>query len=189
MGSPVVKCDMMTKKEEKQAQAALQQKIDDMKRQVKELQSRISEAEMQLSVMKDKRVTTAEDTPLRKLVHLSRIDAFRKVVEVWQSCSDVKIDIGSANRIAFKAKTRRRIIRSLKIVLSCDIPVFNISQRQLFMYLASHSNLGSWESIKKAVQRCKLESGDINSFFNVDAFKQRGLGYLKKGQNGDKTEK
>lgn len=179
----------MAKTKKSKAQVALEQKIDEMKRQKKELQSRIREAEMQLSVMTDKRVTPTKDMPLRKLVHTSRMDAFRKILEVWQECSDGTIDIRSANRIVFMHEARHQIIRSLKIALSCDVPIFNTSNRQLFMYLAEHSNLGTWESLKQAVKRYPLKSGDIDSFFNDEPFIQKALRLLSKGQNGDKTDK
>lgn len=77
----------------------------------------------------------------------------------WEGEADEEIEIRQPTYITFKPGSKSFIIRTLvKHVIKHQEPeFFKISDRMLFSYLATHSNLGSFDSIKRAFYRYKKE--------------------------------
>lgn len=156
----------MTKKEFKKTKAALQHELDDIRsleqeyrQKLTELRSRESEVKKQLSAMDEEPVTDQKNTPWIHLVHQFYYDDFNEMISKWQEESAGKIEIRQPTYITFKPGSKSFIIRTLvKHVIKHQEPeFFKISDRMLFSYLATHSNLGSFESIKRAFYRYKKE--------------------------------
>ncbi len=146
----------MKKNKKNLAEIALRKELADIVQKEKELQSRKREIKMQLSMMYEKPAAWDDSTPMIKLVYSCHLKKFKELITAWQKVSEVPIDIKKAYRFDFKPDSKAYVIRNLKNILAHGTKVFNINERQLFLYLESHSNLGTFDCIKKAYQRCKL---------------------------------
>lgn len=111
---------------------------------------------MQLSLINEKPASWDDSTPMIKLVHPCHLKKFKELITAWKKVSELPIDIKKTYWFDFKPDSKPYIMRTLKNVQAHGTKVFNISERQLFLYLESHSNLGSFDCIKKAYQRCNL---------------------------------
>lgn len=153
-------------KENKKKKAALQQELDDIRslkqeyrQKLTELKSRESEVKKQLSALDEEPVTVQDNTPWIHLVHQCYYADFNAMVLEWEGEADEEIEIRQPTYITFKPGSKSFIIRTLvKHVIKHQEPeFFKISDRMLFSYLATHSNLGSFDSIKRAFYRYKKE--------------------------------
>ncbi len=156
----------MEKKEIKKKKAALQQKLDVIHEHLKkfsqimaELESRENEIKKQMSALDEELVTVQDNTPWIHLVHQCYYGDFNEMISKWQGESAEKIEIRQPTYITFKPGSKSFIIRTLvKHVIKHQEPeFFKISDRKLFSYLATHSNLGTFESIRRAFYRYKKE--------------------------------
>lgn len=95
------------------------------------------------------------DTPLSRLVNPQRRDAYNNMIREWQRQSKEELIPSKTIRFLFIPTFKWHVIRALANVLTQDPPVFKVSTLQLCRYLAKHSNLGTAEGIKKALQRMK----------------------------------
>ena len=95
------------------------------------------------------------DTPMIRLVNLQQLEYFRTLISDWQKRATDAIDITKTSQFTFQNKLKWHAIHALAVVLTKDPPVFKVSTRDLCRYLSTHSNLGSPEAIKKALQRVK----------------------------------
>lgn len=95
------------------------------------------------------------DTPMIRLVNLQQLEHFKTLISDWQKRATDAIDITKTSQFTFQIKLKWHAIHALAVVLTKDPPVFKVSTRDLCRYLSTHSNLGSPEAIKKALQRVK----------------------------------
>ena len=98
-----------------------------------------------------------DDTPMIRLVNLHQLEHFKALMTDWQKRSTETINPKESSHFTFLPNRKWHAIHALAIVLANDIPVFKVSTRQLCRYLSEHSNLGTPEGIKKALQRAKKE--------------------------------
>lgn len=98
-----------------------------------------------------------DDTPMICLVRLPQLEHFKTLLENWKKHTADTIDTSKTSSFTFLPNRKWHAIHALAIVLANDIPVFKVSTRQLCRYLSEHSNLGTPEGIKKALQRAKNE--------------------------------
>lgn len=121
--------------------------------QVKQLQA--ERAALLAPHKKKRRRTWDDDTPLYRLVNLSQLDHFKTLISDWQKRTTGTIDIKKTSLFIFFPERKPHAIRALTLVLTRDIPVFKVSTVELCRYLSIHSNLGSPETIRKALLRAK----------------------------------
>ena len=98
-----------------------------------------------------------DDTPMIRLVNLHQLEHFKALMTDWQKRSTETINPKETSHFTFLPNARSHAIRALAVVLAKNPPVFEISTRKLCLYLGVHSNLGTPENIKKALQRAKKE--------------------------------
>ena len=98
-----------------------------------------------------------DDTPMIRLVRLPQLEHFKTLLENWKKHTADTIDTSKTSSFTFLPNRKWHAIHALAIVLANDIPVFKVSTCQLCRYLSEHSNLGTPEGIKKALQRAKNE--------------------------------
>lgn len=114
-----------------------------------------TEKELLAPHKKKRRRTWDDDTPLYRLVNLSQLDHFKTLISDWQKRTTGTIDIKKTSLFTFFPERKTHAIRALALVLARDIPVFKVSTVELCRYLSAHSNLGSSETIRKALLRAK----------------------------------
>lgn len=99
-----------------------------------------------------------DDTPMIRLVNLHQLERFKTLLDNWKKHVTDTIDTSKTSSFTFLPNRKWHAVRALAIVLQGDVPLFKVSTRELCRYLAVHSNLGTPESIKKALQRAKNET-------------------------------
>jgi len=99
-----------------------------------------------------------DDTPMIRLVNLHQLERFKTLLENWKKHVTDTIDTSKTSKFTFLPNHKWHAVRALAIVLQGDVPLFKVSTREFCRYLAVHSNLGTPESIKKALQRAKNET-------------------------------
>ena len=104
---------------------------------------------------KRRRITWGDDTPLSRLVILSQFDTFKTMMDKWKLLTTETINPSKTSHFIFKPDKRSQAILALARVLECDIPVFKVGISELCRYLSAHSNLGTQESIRKALYRMR----------------------------------
>ncbi|MBR1502992.1 MAG: hypothetical protein IJ618_03800 [Prevotella sp.] len=147
----------------------LQEEMEDLKERMKARREEMSalrvrkhEVKMQVMVSGENPVEWNQDTPLCDLVHSVYLDSFKKMLAEWQKQSEDSIDIKTANHFVFNPTYKHKVFLALKqaMVNNSNPPFFRNSGRNMCLYLETHSNLGSVDSIRKALQRCQIERGD-----------------------------
>ena len=96
-----------------------------------------------------------EDTPLIRLVNLSQLEQYKALIREWEKRSTEIIDPSKTSHFTFLPNRKWYVTSTLANVLSRTPPVFKVSTLQLCLYLSEHSNLGSVDAIRKAVQRAQ----------------------------------
>ena len=136
----------------------------ELREEMRQLQKRIDEIKMQHGM----KMKWNRTTPMIKFVRLNQVEAYNAMLKGWEPFLMEKIgaNIKNVNYFKFdlsKVRNKFAIIRYLKIALTHSPTVFmlsdnkSLSQRELCLYLSEHSNLGSADCIRKALQRCDLE--------------------------------
>lgn len=165
---------MATQKTNKQTKAE-KQEIDKINLEIREHEDAIKQHEDAIKQLTKRKSELEEkdnnkkppkwhkDTPIYKIINPNKYDDFKNIITIWQQVAKEKIN----NRTVyfnFELKYKHRIIRSLAEMFKSDIPYFNVkivrSKDQVFMYFAQHSNLGRWDSLKRAVNREIKKSRD-----------------------------
>ena len=123
----------------------IQKNLEEIK-QLKERKRELKEKDSKKTLVWDK------DSPIKKIVPKYKYDDLRNLIGIWQKGIKKKIDIQTVY-FNFDPKFKPRFIRSLAEIFKRDIPVFKVSKNQVFKYLQEHTNLGRWDSIKRAVNR------------------------------------
>jgi hypothetical protein len=95
------------------------------------------------------------ETPLYKLVNLQQFAYYQLMIAEWQKRTTDNLNPRKTTFFLFPPHLKYYVFRALATALAQTPPVFNVSTLQLCRYLAEHSNLGTTESIKKALQRLK----------------------------------
>ena len=127
--------------------------IRECQTQVKQLQA--ERAALLAPHKKKRRRTWDDDTPLYRLVNLSQLEHFKTLISDWQKRSTETIYPKKTSQFTFLPNAKSSAIRALALVQTRDIPVFKVSTLELCRYLSTHSNLGSTETIRKALLRAK----------------------------------
>ena len=104
---------------------------------------------------KRRRCPWDEDTPLIRLVNLSQLEQYKALIREWEKRSTEIIDPSKTSHFTFLPNRKWYVTSTLANVLSRTPPVFKVSTLQLCQYLSEHSNLGSVDAIRKAVQRAQ----------------------------------
>lgn len=158
---------MATQKTNKQTKAE-KKEIDKINLEIREHEDAIKQLTKRKSELEEKDNNKKppkwnKDTPIYKIINPNKYDDFKNIITIWQQVAKEKIN----NRTVyfnFELKYKHRIIRSLAEMFKGDIPYFNVkivrSKDQVFMYFAQHSNLGRWDSLKRAVNREIKKSRD-----------------------------
>ena len=77
------------------------------------------------------------------------------MIAEWQKRTTETLNPRKATFFTFPPYLKHYVFRALAAALATTPPVFKVSTLQLCRYLAEHSDLGTAESIKKALQRLK----------------------------------
>ena len=111
---------------------------------------------------KRRRCLWDENSPFIRLVNLSQLEQYKALIREWQKRSTEIIDPLKTSHFTFLPKRKYYVTGTLANMLSQTPPVFKVSTLQLCRYLSEHSNLGSVDAIRKAIQRVQ-KSWDIKS--------------------------
>ena len=104
---------------------------------------------------KKRKTAWDDDTSLSRLVNLQQFAYYQLMIAEWQKRTTDNLNPLKTNFFSFPPHLKHYVFRALATALAQTPPVFNVSTLQLCRYLAEHSNLGTTESIKKALQRLK----------------------------------
>lgn len=104
---------------------------------------------------KRRRCLWDENSPFIRLVNLSQLEQYKALIREWQKRSTEIIDPLKTSHFTFLPNRKYYVTRTLANMLSRTPPVFKVSTLQLCQYLSEHSNLGSVDAIRKAVQRAQ----------------------------------
>lgn len=137
--------------------------LDELSRMIREQKRMNLEAIQQLKVQmrkqKDKNkdvngngLSWNDDTPLVELVYSWKMAAFNKMIHSWKKHSRVEINPQETSHFDFDLVFKKNIISDLKLAMKQE-NVFRVSDAQVITYMSRHSNLGSFDAIKKAIQR------------------------------------
>ncbi|MCR5644125.1 MAG: hypothetical protein K6G32_12430 [Prevotella sp.] len=138
-------------------------KIREQERENLEAIKKLKERKRELKEKDCKKSPINKDTPIYKIAYSYKYDDLRDLIDIWQKGVKEKIDIKTAF-FNFDPKFKPRFIRSLAEIFRKDIPVFKVSINQVFKYLQEHTNLGRWDSLKRAVNRENQKSRDMNLY-------------------------
>ncbi|MBR0165697.1 MAG: hypothetical protein IJQ13_02290 [Prevotella sp.] len=94
-----------------------------------------------------------DGTPMIRLVNLHQLERFKTLLDNWKKHATDTIDTSKTSNFTFLPNRKWHAVRALAIALQGDVPLFKVSTRELCRYLSVHSNLGTQEGIKKAIQR------------------------------------
>ena len=104
---------------------------------------------------KKRKTAWDDDTPLSRLVNLQQFGYYQLMIAEWQKRTTDNLDPRKTTFFSFPPHLKHYVFRALATALAQTPAVFHVSTLQLCRYLAEHSNLGTTESIKKALQRMK----------------------------------
>lgn len=148
----------MTKKKTKQKNA-LKLEVDKINRQLKEISKKRKELlnskrELYEQNTKHRTPTWDDFSPLKTLVYPYAYDTtYKEMIETWQKYSVKEILPLHSYRFEFDILHQEDVIRALNTALSSIAPTFKIRKCTLCKYLSTHSNLGSYEAIRKMLYR------------------------------------
>lgn len=156
-------------------QGAWLQEVAAIDLQIREDQTEINKRKAHISLLlarkreileankpKRRRCTWDENTPFFRLVNLSQLEQYKALIREWQKRSTEIIDPLKTSHFTFLPKRKYYVTSTLANMLSRTPPVFKVSMLQLCQYLSEHSNLGSVDAIRKAIQRVQ-KCWDIKS--------------------------
>lgn len=168
---------MATEETKKQKKAKKQQEIDKINLQIKQhlenekllrkqFKEQLLEIQQAVKELKDQKrklkrnkkknnrpVVWDQNTPLIKLVFPERMARFKKMLGKWQNYAHEIINSLEATHFDFDLQYQAQIFTDMKSAMIKKDHIFNMSDRQFILYMSEHSNLGSFDKIKKAIQR------------------------------------
>lgn len=148
----------MPKKKTKQKKA-WKLEMDEINRQLKEISEQrkyLLNRKRELIEQNTKRRTPTWDdySPLKTLVYPYAYDTtYKEMIEVWQKYSVKEIIPLHSYRFEFDILHQEDVIRAMDTALSSIAPTFKVRKCTLCRYLSTHSNLGSYEAIRKMLYR------------------------------------
>ena len=95
------------------------------------------------------------DTPIIRIVNLHQWDYFKKQFDKWKALTAETIDPTNTTQFLFYPDRLSQAIHAVAHMLWHDPPVFKVGISELCRYLSAHSNLGSPESIRRALYRLR----------------------------------
>ena len=145
----------------KKGQKAWQQEVAQIDLQIREHQTVINqlrERKQELIAAHRKKRKPAWDceTPLYRLVNLQQYGYYQLMIAEWQKRTTDTLDPRKTTFFTFPPHLKHYVFHALATALALTPAVFHVSTLQLCHYLAEHSDLGSVECIKKALQRVKI---------------------------------
>ena len=133
--------------------------VDEINRQLKEISEKRKEflnRKRELIEQNTKHRTPKWDdySPLKTLVYPYAYDTtYKEMIKAWQKYSVKEILPLHSYRFEFDILHQEDVIRALDTALSSIAPTFKVRKCSLFRYLSTHSNLGSYEAIRKMLYR------------------------------------
>lgn len=139
---------------------AWQMEVAQIDLQIREHQTVINQLrqrkrELTAAHRKKRKASWDNETPLYQLVYLQQFTHYQLMIAEWQKRTTDTLIPSKTAHFYFSPHLRHHIFRSLAEALQVTPPIFRVSTLALCRYLAEHSNLGTTESIKKALQRIK----------------------------------
>ena len=102
---------------------------------------------------KRRRCKWQDNTPMIGIVNLPQYNPFKTMMDKWKSLTTETINPSKTFRFHFIPDKRSQAILALTRVLEHDPPVFKVGISELCRYLSTHSNLGTPETIRRAIYR------------------------------------
>ena len=102
---------------------------------------------------KRRRCKWQSDTPMIRIVNLPQFGSFETMIDKWKLLTTETINPSKTSRFYFIPNKRSQAILALTRVLEHEPPVFKVGISELCRYLSTHSNLGTPETIRRAIYR------------------------------------
>ena len=132
-------------------------KMSEAKRKIseamKQMKSRKREINEEIKKRSNRPIVWDDNTPLIELVIPCKMARFKKMLVGWQKYSRGEINPEKTLYFDFDLVNSKMIISDLKSAMINNDHLFNVSDRQLIIYMSKHSNLGGFDKIKKTIQR------------------------------------
>lgn len=130
-----------------------QEAMKKLREEMEQLRSQKREINEKISKLNNRPIVWDDNTPLIELVFPYKMARFKKKLRKWQNYSHEIINPHEVTHFNFNLQYQSEIFADLKSAMIKKNNLFNMSDRQLIMYMSKHSNLGSFDKIKKAIQR------------------------------------
>ena len=124
-----------------------------MSEAMKQMKSRKREINEEIKKRSNRPIVWDDNTPLIELVIPCKMARFKKMLVGWQKYSRGEINPEKTLYFDFDLVNSKMIISDLKSAMINNDHLFNVSDRQLIIYMSKHSNLGGFDKIKKTIQR------------------------------------
>ena len=141
----------MTKMSE--AKRKMSEAMREMSEAMKQMKSRKREINEEIKKRSNRPIVWDDNTPLIELVIPCKMARFKKMLVGWQKYSRGEINPEKTLYFDFDLVNSKMIISDLKSAMINNDHLFNVSDRQLIIYMSKHSNLGGFDKIKKTIQR------------------------------------
>ena len=132
-----------------------QERIKKERERMKELNKQKLEHKEKIRKLKERPVVWDDDTPLIELVIPWKMAAFKKMLLSWMEYSRAEINPDKTSHFDFDPTYKKNILSDLKSAMKKQGCVFKVSDAQVISYMSRHSSLGTFDSIKRAIQRLK----------------------------------
>ena len=141
----------MTKMSE--AKRKMSEAMREMSEAMKQMKSRKREINEEIKKRSNRPIVWDDNTPLIELVIPCKMARVKKMLVGWQKYSRGEINPEKTLYFDFDLVNSKMIISDLKSAMINNDHLFNVSDRQLIIYMSKHSNLGGFDKIKKTIQR------------------------------------
>jgi hypothetical protein len=154
------------------AQEAWQQEVAQIDLQIREHQTVINQLrqckrELIAAHRKKRKPSWNDETPLYRLINLQQFEYYQLMIAEWQKRTTETLNPRKTTFFTFPPHLKHYVFHALAAALATTPPVFKVSTLQLCHYLAGHSDLGSAESIKKALQRIKNKGENYLNYLEM----------------------
>lgn len=130
-----------------------QEAMKKLREEMEQLRSQKREINEKISKLNNRPIVWDDNTPLIELVIPCKMARFKKMLVGWQKYSRGEINPEKTLYFDFDLVNSKMIISDLKSAMINNDHLFNVSDRQLIIYMSKHSNLGGFDKIKKTIQR------------------------------------
>lgn len=135
------------------AMTKMSEAMREMRETMKQMKSRKREINEEIKKWSNRPIVWDNNTPLIELVIPCKMARFKKMLVGWQKYSRGEINPEKTFYFDFDLVYSKMIISDLKSAMINNDHLFNMSDRQLIIYMSKHSNLGGFDKIKKGIQR------------------------------------